>query len=224
MIKTGVDSSSLEGFATKVHSSSSAFGLRCFVEVPALYWPLFKAYSILINSLLCSCGPRNFRVRCISFSGLFIGNSGLDDLYLVSVRPLESSAVGTSYVAGVCVTGRLWKIPAELSFQTPWFWGIRYTFWWFLIKERKYVSLRTLQREDNWSLPLASLECLMCLKTPSNVVRTHSFPAINCSRHVSICHFESYKSSLTTKLCLTAPGSAEIIDNLNNIKSFNPLT
>lgn len=167
-----------------------------------------------INILLCSRGLRNFRVRCISFLALFIDNSWLDDLPLVSVRPLEGSAVGIGYVTEMPMRPTHYKkIPAEFPFQTSWFWGSLYTFWWFLIPERKSVSLWTLQREDNWNLLLATLEYVMCLKTLENVVISHSFPAINC-RYGSICHFESYKSSLTTKPCLTATGSAEIIDIL----------
>lgn len=112
------------------------------------------------------------------------------------------------------------KIPSWVSISD--FLVLRYSLhiWWFLIQERKYVSLWTLQREDNWSFPLASLECVMCLKAPSYVVMSHSFPAINCSMYAIICHFESYQSSLTKKPCLTATGNVEII-NILTILSFS---
>ena len=70
-----------------------------------------------------------------SLSALFIDHSETDDLHLVSVRPLEGSAMGAGYIARMCPCDQQ---GTRLYLRLPG-WEVMCVLCWFLIQERKHI-------------------------------------------------------------------------------------
>lgn len=139
--------------------------------------------------LLCNHDSHaSFRMAFTSLSALlilFIYNSEIADLYLVSVRLLEGSDTGAVYLPK---NKPAWqqsiKYPVQkfiLGFLIPGC-SVRYTHLWSLIFERKQQSPAG---EDDWSACSASLGSLLwdrlwleCSLTLT-VVLSYVFPIIN---------------------------------------------
>lgn len=125
-------------------------------------WP--RAWSILINNVAFFWGASG---KLVLASTLLFENNDINDLHLVSVRPLhplpQGSAVEAGYALRLCLWPTKYKNPQlSLHFGRPCFRGIPCTHQWFLIQQRKCILPCSLQKlgQRSWHLAYLAMNSL----------------------------------------------------------------